>query len=123
MFTNFSVGADNRAVEVFLDRKRLQKGRRFQSDFAAAVTHSHIAVPVISTSALERLYDHSPDVVDNVLMEWIIILECAAAKRLHKVYPIVFARAKSEWTAGEGAESANNVNVLKQPSVDFFAEF
>lgn len=76
IFTNFSVGDHHRAM-------RLQEGRRFKSDFASAL-------PIVSTDALVRVKDHSPDIVDNVLREWIMILEAASAKRVMKVFPILF---------------------------------
>jgi hypothetical protein len=120
MFTNFSVGASSRAAEVFLDTKRLQKGRRFKSDFAAALTHSSVALPVISCSALDRIYDHAADVVDNVLLEWIIILQCAASKRIHKVYPIVFGRKILE--VGSGGQAALSTGAAPA-FTDFFAEY
>ena len=95
MFTNYSMGASNRAVEVFLDRKRLREGRQFKSDFAAALTHCAVALPMVSVDALGRMTDHNPAYCDNVLLEWIIILECFAAKRLQKVFPVLFGEREA----------------------------
>jgi hypothetical protein len=123
MFTNFSVGESNRAVEVFLDRKRLEKGRRFKSDFAAALSHSHVALPVISMAALEKMHDHSSDMVDNVLLEWIIILECAAAKRVSKVYPIVFGSRQVVVQSVAGADAPVQAHLEYAIVNEFFSEF
>jgi hypothetical protein len=112
MFTNLSVGAQNRAVEVFLDHKRLQKGRLFKSDFAAALTHTLVVVPVVSADALGRMLKHDPSQPDNVLLEWIMILESFAAGKILKVFPILFGKR----TVG---------NVLDDASLivaDFFAD-
>jgi hypothetical protein len=104
-FTNYTVGANCRALEVFLDIRCLQKGQMFKEDFAAALTHSRVALPVVSVDALQRMRTHNAAVVDNVLLEWAIIQECFAAKRLHKVFPIVFgARVQSEHSRGGGVE-------------------
>lgn len=92
MFTHFSVSESTRPIEVFLDHKRLQDGRKLSSDFAAALTHSLIAVPIVSYDALTRMMTHSPAMVDNVLLEWIIILECSACGRLLKVFPALFGQ-------------------------------
>jgi len=58
MFTNFTVGADNRSITTFLDKKRLRDGRRFDLDFAQALSHSTLAVPVVSADALSRMTKH-----------------------------------------------------------------
>jgi GTPase SAR1 family protein len=100
MFTNFVVGTDKRAVEVFLDRKRLQDGRRFKVDLAAGLTHSLIALPVVSIDALKRMLEHTTETIDNVLLEWIIILECIAAKRILKVFPVLFGARVTDLRVG-----------------------
>jgi GTPase SAR1 family protein len=100
MFTNYTVGTTSRAVEVFLDVKCLQKGQLFKSDFAAALTHCHVALPILSVDALQRLLRHKPHEVDNVLLEWVMILECFTAKRLKRVYPMVFGERTKSGLAG-----------------------
>jgi GTPase SAR1 family protein len=102
MFTNFSVGAQSRAVEVFLDRKRLQEGRLFKSDFAAALTHSLVVVPVVSLDALGRMFEHAPGTVDNVLLEWIMILESFWVGRVQKVFPVLFGKRESVVSDAQG---------------------
>jgi hypothetical protein len=106
MFTNLSVGAQSRAVEVFLDRKRLQEGRLFKSDFAAALTHTLVVVPVMSVDALGRMVEHDTTQSDNVLLEWIMILESFAAGKILKVFPILFGTRKPDdaLSSGMGSE-------------------
>jgi hypothetical protein len=111
VFTNLSVGAQSRAVEVFLDRKRLQEGRLFKSDFAAALTHALVVVPVMSVDALGRMATHDPFQADNVLLEWIMILESFAAGKILKVFPILFGKRVEQGVAASGAVIA-----------DFFAD-
>jgi GTPase SAR1 family protein len=116
MFTNLSVGASNRAVEVFLDRKRLQEGRLFKSDFAAALTHSLVVVPVMSVDALGRMVEHNPTQPDNVLLEWIMILESFAAGKILKVFPVLFGKRKQTSISRDGGGSDETV------IADFFAD-
>jgi GTPase SAR1 family protein len=116
VFTNLCVGASNRAVEVFLDRKRLQEGRRFKSDFAAVLTHTLVVVPVVSVDALGRMVEHDPSQVDNVLLEWIMILEGSSAGKIVKVFPILFGRRVQEDVV-QGSVSVIGVKVA-----DFFAD-
>ncbi|KAJ1434190.1 hypothetical protein B484DRAFT_394161, partial [Ochromonadaceae sp. CCMP2298] len=91
-FGNYVVGADSRAVQVFLDKKRLQGGRQFQSDFASALAASLVLVPLLSADAMQRMLDHDPTREDNVLVEWTLALECYACpqSRVACVYPIAF---------------------------------
>jgi hypothetical protein len=116
MFTNLSLGAQNRAVEVFLDRKRLQEGRRFKSDFAAALTHTLVVVPVLSVDALSRMLEHNPSQPDNVLLEWIMILESFAAGKILKVFPVLFGK-RSQLGLPQNGESSSEVIIS-----DFFAD-
>jgi GTPase SAR1 family protein len=114
--TNYSVGAQNRAIEVFLDRKRLQDGRMFKTDFASALTHSLVVIPVVSVDALHRMHEHDPAQIDNVLLEWTMILESFEAKRVQKVYPVLFgSRVIAPVQSGSGASETVKVK-------DFFAE-
>jgi GTPase SAR1 family protein len=116
VFTNLSVGVQNRAVEVFLDRKRLQEGRWFTSDFAAALTHTLVAVLVVSVDALGRMVEHDPSQADNVLLEWIMILEGSAAGKIVKVFPVLFGKRLPEEVLMRNVSSAG-VQVA-----DFFAD-
>ena len=77
-----SVGDDERAgrrrrVEAFLDKKRLQPGRPFATDFVAALATSKVALPIVSRGSLEpmaQLTSGAP--CDNVLLEWSVMVEC-----------------------------------------------
>jgi hypothetical protein len=65
-----------RGVEVFRDRERLEYGGSFQRDFFVALINSAGAVPLVSASALSRMKSlTSESEVDNVLLEWTIIVE------------------------------------------------
>jgi hypothetical protein len=76
MFSNFTVGDHHEAVDVFLDKKRLQAGRRFHFDFVKALSRSSVLIPVVSVGSLKKM-SFTPDVneVDNVLLEWVVALE------------------------------------------------
>jgi hypothetical protein len=76
MFSNFTVGDHHEAVDVFLDKKRLQAGRRFDFDFVKALSRSSVLIPVVSVGSLKKM-SFTPDVneVDNVLLEWVVALE------------------------------------------------
>ena len=46
---------------------------------------------VVSVKALERMVQHDPSKVDNVLLEWILALACCntAESRVRAVFPIL----------------------------------
>jgi hypothetical protein len=75
MLSNFSCGSELRAVEVFLDERRLQHGRRSQDDCIQSIVNSSIVVPIFSFDALATIVTHDPSVVDSVLLEWICAIE------------------------------------------------
>jgi len=52
MLSNFSWGSELRAVNVFVNEKRLQRGRRFQDDLIKSIVNSTIVVPFFSVDAL-----------------------------------------------------------------------
>ena len=93
-FGLYSVGPDHHAVETFLDVQRLKEGRRFQNDFAKALSSALVVVPIISKSALMRMLTHDVTKEDNVLIEWILALECYNSKssRVSRIYPIFFGQ-------------------------------
>ena len=57
--------------------------------------HCEVALPMVSVDGLGRMVDLNPAYCDNILLEWIIILECFAAKRLQKVFPILFGEREA----------------------------
>ena len=93
--TLYPIGQNGRSIATFLDFKggSLQSGDNFQKGFARALIRSRVIVPVVSKFALERMVDHDGDVEDNVLIEWIIALECVNATydgpRISKIYPVL----------------------------------
>jgi hypothetical protein len=94
MLSNFSCGAELRAVEVFLDERRLQHGRRSQDDFIQSIVNSTIVVPIFSFDALANIVKHDPSVVDNALMEWICAIEGYKSdfSRIKYIYPLFSGR-------------------------------
>jgi hypothetical protein len=84
---------------VFLDTKRLQDGRDFSVDFSSALVASRIVVPIISWQCLQRMLLLAPDSdVDNVLLEWTLILELlvAGGRSLALCLPVVLGRVGDE---------------------------
>jgi hypothetical protein len=75
MLSNFSCGSELRAVEVFLDERRLQHGRRSQDDSVQSIVNSTIFFPIFSVDALVKIGKHDPLVVDSILLEWICAIE------------------------------------------------
>eukprot|EP00960_Hanusia_phi_P068821 766941-Hanusia_phi.AAC.3 len=87
------VGEEGRRLEIFYDQVRLKAGRRFDHDFMRALSCSVGAVPVISLDALQRMFVNQPDgPEDHVLMEWSLILELQAARRLKFCLPVLIGR-------------------------------
>ena len=52
---------EGQQVHVFLDRNRLEEGRIFSSDFANALIKSLVVVPILSSAALDRMFDLKSD--------------------------------------------------------------
>ena len=65
-------------------------------------------VPLISLKALERMFSHDPATRDNVLLEWLITLECVSAEKIEKVYPILVGN-----TDGDGNITASFFSSVK----------
>lgn len=64
---------------------RLEKGREFRDDFSKALTHSAVVVPFLSTKSMERMLKHDVEIVDNVLVEWLLSLVCYNNKELQAI--------------------------------------
>ena len=88
MLSNFSCGSELRAVEVFLDERRLQHGRRSQDDSVQSIVNSTIVVPIFSVDALANIVKHDPSVVDSILLEWICAIEGFNYSRIKFIYPL-----------------------------------
>ena len=94
MLSNFSCSAELRAVEVFLDERRLQHGRRSQDDSVKSIVNSTVVVPIFSFDALATIVTHDPSVVDSVLLEWICAIEGYKSdySRIKYIYPLFSGR-------------------------------
>lgn len=102
-FTNYAFpGESARAIHVFLDTKRLIQGRRFDLDFAKAICNSKMVVPILSYNALELMGNHNPDKVDNMLLEWILAMECFSETTqtvLKGIFPLTVGKRTAKSTA------------------------
>jgi hypothetical protein len=95
-----ATGAGKRAVEVFLDWKRAEVGPQFIPSFSMSIPRALVGLPVVSVDALDRMLTHSSAAIDNVLLEWTVMLECFAAKRMKQIYPILLGERAAHLTAG-----------------------
>ena len=92
MLSNFSCGSELRAVEVFLDERRLQHGKRSQEDSVKSIVNSTVVVPIFSFDALATIVTHDPSVVDGILLEWICAIEGFNSSRIKFMYPLFCGR-------------------------------
>jgi serine/threonine protein kinase/GTPase SAR1 family protein len=91
LFNNLSadVLGSGRGIDVFLDKRRLEDGRNFQDDFADALLNSQFPVVVMSTEALKRMVTlEAKSDIDNLLLEWTLILELLHLKKINMCLPI-----------------------------------
>jgi len=99
----YTVGDEKRAVQVFVDKVRLKKGQEIQRTFGKAIVNSTVFVPILCPSALQRMLCHDPSEEDNVLIEWMLALECMsdqAHSMIRGIYPFVFGERKEDGTVG-----------------------
>ena len=97
-FLGCTVGPEKRAVLLFWDKDRLKEYKHDQKVFGKALINSTIFAPVISTSILQTLETHNPTYEDNVLIEWILALECMENpihSKMRGIYPLIFGERKS----------------------------
>ena len=91
------VGSEMRAVKVFYDKIRLKDGQQFQNAFGKALINSTVLVPILCTTALQKMLKHDPLSEDNVLIEWILALECMQDQnhsKMRGIYPLMFGERK-----------------------------
>ena len=102
-FLRFVIGNTNRQIHVFLDRDRLKKGENFQDSFAKALMNSLLIMPILSACALEKVQVHDPDVEDNMLIEWMLCIECLKIStcRVSKIVPVIFGEVDMEGALGK----------------------
>jgi len=97
--STWALGAEGRRPAIFLDRRRLQHGRRFDDDCLQALTVSSVIVPVVSVDALQRMMtltaDRTEGEIDCVLLEWLLITQLQSLGIVSKSLPIVLGRIES----------------------------
>jgi hypothetical protein len=88
LFTDHLVG--ERQVQVFLDRHRLEDGRRFDKDFVKALLKSTAVVPIVSCAALQKMASLNKDSpIDNLFVEWVIVAELQDIGALEFCIPVM----------------------------------
>ena len=95
---NYSIGCEYRAVQVFYDDVRMRGGHQLQKVFGKALINSTVFVPIVCYSALQRMLTHDPQQVDNLLIEWMLALECMqypTHSKVRGICPLIFG-GKSE---------------------------
>ena len=101
---DITIGSQHRAVQVFFDKARLKDGQQFQEAFGKALVNSTIFVPMVCASALQKMLSHNSADEDNVLIEWMLALECmkdSHNSKLRFIYPVIFKEKKSDWSVGD----------------------
>jgi len=74
---------------VFLDDQVIKESNNLQDTFSKALVTAKVFVPFCSHDALAKMKTHNPDEVDNVLLEWILALECEKKGSLN-ILPIPY---------------------------------
>ena len=99
-----TIGPQHRAVDVFYDKDRLKVGQQFQKAFGKALINSTILVPILCTTALQKMLSHNPAEEDNVLIEWMLALECMQdpiRSKMRGIYPLMFGRRNANGSLGD----------------------
>ena len=96
MLSHELVANQNRQVQVFLDRRRLQTGRNFKTDFSVAAMNSTVMVLIVSKAALVKMLSLQAESEDNVLLEWTLALQLIAIKQLHFCIPVMIGEVMEE---------------------------
>ena len=112
--SNFTIGSNNRAINVFLDSKRLKDGINFQSAFGKALIHTVVVIPIVSYDALEKMISHDIHTEDNVLIEWLLLTECLKQDVPHikAVIPIFFGKFDSSGSFSSNLFDSDIMNKL-----------
>jgi len=103
LFDRFSLytvdSISKRCIDSFLDNKRLPEGLNFQEAFGSALVNSMLITPIISQNTLERMVGarFDPSKEDNVLVEWILSLEClrhtgTPLTRVRAICPVIMGK-------------------------------
>ena len=102
-FCGRCVDSKKRAVDVFYDKIRLKDGRQYQTEFGKALINSTILVPIFCTLAFQKMLNHDPTYEDNVLIEWMLALECMqdpTHSKMRGIYPLMFGERKADGSVG-----------------------
>lgn len=101
-FSNECLSSEcNRQIEVFLDKRRLKPGRRFDSDFARALNRSFLILPIVSVEALLAMKQHNKNRIDNLLLEWIMALHCKSLNDNHVIAILPILIGTREYKSGD----------------------
>ena len=103
LFDRFSLytvdSISKRCIDSFWDNKRLPDGLNFQEAFGSALVNSMLITPIISQNTLERMVGarFDPSKEDNVLVEWILSLEClrhtgTPLTRVRAICPVIMGK-------------------------------
>ncbi len=98
LFNNLSadVLGSGRGIDVFLDKRRLEDGRNFQEGFAEALLKSQFPVVIMSSEALTGMVTlKAGSDIDNLLLEWTLILELLELKKMDMCLPILIGTYNS----------------------------
>ena len=102
-FLGHVLGSEMRAVQVFYDKVRIRKCQEFLRAFGKALINSTIFSPVVCLSALRKMLTHNPAMEDNVLIEWMLALECMEDQehsKMRGIYPLIFGERKEDGSVG-----------------------
>ena len=103
-FRDHVVGPAKRAAKVFLDKTILKEGQQFQDEYGKALVNSTILVPIVSADALQKLTYHNTKEEDNVLIEWMLALECMKDQphsKIRAIYPLLFGTRTADGSVGD----------------------
>ena len=79
-----------------LHQVSLERGRRFDVDFSTGIARSLVGVPIVSCQALERMASlGAQDAIDNVLLEWWLMITLHEHGKLARILPVVVGDAWS----------------------------
>ena len=103
-FLGHVVGSEKRAAKVFYDKIRLKGCQQFQIAFGKSLINSTIVVPILCTTALQKMLAHDDTCEDNVLIEWMLALECMQDpihSKMRGIYPLMFGERKDDGSVGD----------------------
>ena len=97
------IGEEKRAVQVFLDKIRIKECQQFQKAFGTALIYSTFFLPVVSSAALKSMQNHNHEKKDNVLIEWMLALECMhdpINSKMRGIFPLLFGGRNCDGSVG-----------------------